>query len=142
MAAIFAARLLNGRAPLVFEDGRQQRDFVNVADVVAANVLAMERKESDGMALNVGSGRAVSISEIAAVLGKELGVEIPAEITGKYRAGDIRHCLADITRAGQVLGYCPRVRLRRACGNWWRGWPRNLRTTERRRPHSCWTGMG
>lgn len=110
VAAIFAARLLNGRAPLVFEDGAQQRDFVSVHDVVAANLLAMERREADGMALNVGSGQAVSIREIAEVLAQKLGSGVPAEITGKYRAGDIRHCFADISAAARVLGYQPRVR--------------------------------
>lgn len=111
VAAIFASRLLNGRAPLVFEDGRQRRDFVNVRDVVRACTLAMERDEADGIAVNVGSGEAVSILEIATVLARELGVSQPAEITGRYRAGDIRHCFADITQARRLLGYCPEVRL-------------------------------
>jgi dTDP-L-rhamnose 4-epimerase len=110
VAAIFASRLLNGRAPLVFEDGRQMRDFVSVHDVVQANLLAMERPEADGMALNVGSGEPISIREIATVLARALGTHIPAEITGKYRAGDIRHCFADIGKAARVLGYKPRVR--------------------------------
>jgi dTDP-L-rhamnose 4-epimerase len=111
VAAIFASRLLNGRAPLVFEDGRQMRDFVSVQDVVQANLLAMESPAADGMALNVGSGEPVSIREIADVLARELGTSIPAEITGKYRAGDIRHCFADIGNIRRVLGYRPEVRL-------------------------------
>jgi dTDP-L-rhamnose 4-epimerase len=109
VAAIFASRLLNRRAPLIFEDGRQFRDFVSVYDVVQACQLAMERPEADGMALNVGSGEAVSISDVAAQLARALGTSIPAEITGKYRAGDIRHCYADISSAQEVLGYRPRV---------------------------------
>jgi dTDP-L-rhamnose 4-epimerase len=109
VAAIFASRLLNGRAPLIFEDGRQVRDFVSVHDVVQACVLAMERAEADGMALNVGSGQAVSINDVATELGRALGTATPAEITGKYRAGDIRHCYADISTAEKVLGYRPRV---------------------------------
>jgi dTDP-L-rhamnose 4-epimerase len=110
VAAIFASRLLNKRAPLIFEDGRQMRDFVSVHDVVHANLLAMERPEADGMALNVGTGQPVSIAEVADVLTRALGVSTPAEITGKYRAGDIRHCYADISNAERVLGYRPRVR--------------------------------
>jgi dTDP-L-rhamnose 4-epimerase len=102
--------MLNGRAPLVFEDGRQMRDFVSVHDVVAANLLALEREEAAGMAMNVGSGEPISICEIASVLGRELGRRLPAEITGKYRAGDIRHCFADINLAARVLGYRPQVR--------------------------------
>jgi len=108
-AAIFASRLLNGRAPLVFEDGGQMRDFVSVHDVVQANLLAMQRSEGDGMALNIGSGEPISIREIAAMLSHALGSNMAAEITGKYRAGDIRHCFADISAASRGLGYRPRV---------------------------------
>src|SRR5512146_789098 len=110
VAAICASRLLNGRAPLIFEDGRQMRDFVSVHDVVQANLLAMHRPEANGLALNIGSGKPISIREIAAVLTQALGSNMPAEITGKYRAGDIRHCFADISAATRVLGYQPRVR--------------------------------
>ena len=108
VAAIFASRLLNHRSPLIFEDGRQMRDFVSVHDVVQANLLAMERSEANGMALNIGSGSPVSIAEVAAELTDCLGEKTPVEITGKYRAGDIRHCFADITAARKVLGYQPR----------------------------------
>lgn len=108
VAAIFASRLLNGRAPLVFEDGRQQRDFVSVHDIVQANLLAMERSEADGHALNIGSGDPISISQVAAVLSDALGMQVPAEITGRYRAGDIRHCFADLSAARRLLGYEPR----------------------------------
>ena len=110
VAAIFAARLLNRRAPLVFEDGMQMRDFVSVHDVVAANVLALEASEADGTAVNIGSGEPISIREVAATLAHALGQDVQAEITGKYRAGDIRHCFADITRARRTLGYEPKQR--------------------------------
>ena len=110
VAAIFASRLLNRRAPLLFEDGRQRRDFVSVHDVVRANILAMERDQANGMALNVGSGEPVTIRQVAQVLAAALGSRLPAEITGKYRAGDIRHCFADISAAQRVLGYRPKVR--------------------------------
>jgi dTDP-L-rhamnose 4-epimerase len=109
VAAIFASRLLNRRAPLIFEDGRQMRDFVSVHDITAANLLAMERDDADGRALNIGSGEPISIQQVADVLSDSLGMQIPAEITGKYRAGDIRHCFADITAARSLLGYTPRV---------------------------------
>jgi dTDP-L-rhamnose 4-epimerase len=110
VAAIFASRLLNRRVPLIFEDGRQQRDFVSVHDVVHANLLAMECEQARGMALNVGSGEPVTIADVARMLSSALGTAIPSEITGKYRAGDIRHCFADISAAERVLGYKPRVR--------------------------------
>ena len=110
VAAIFASRLLNERAPLIFEDGGQMRDFVSVHDVVAANLLAMGREQANGMALNIGSGEPISVREVAQGLASALGVEIEPELTGKYRAGDIRHCFADISRAKEVLGYEPKVK--------------------------------
>ncbi len=110
VAAIFASRLLNERAPLVFEDGRQMRDFVSVHDIVQANMLAMERNSADGLALNVASGEPVNVREVASTLASALGVHIFPELTGKYRAGDIRHCFADISAARKYLGYEPKVR--------------------------------
>lgn len=109
--AIFASRLMNGNAPLIFEDGQQKRDFVNVHDIVQANLLAMEKTSADGLALNIGSGQPITVRDIARELAAALETDVPVEITDKYRAGDIRHCFADITSAAQVLGYKPRVRL-------------------------------
>jgi dTDP-L-rhamnose 4-epimerase len=110
--AIFAARYLNDRAPMVFEDGLQQRDFVSVYDVARACRLALEVPAADGQVFNVGSGRRYTIREIAERMATALGKGYVApEITGKYRVGDIRHCVADITRARDVLGYAPAVPL-------------------------------
>jgi dTDP-L-rhamnose 4-epimerase len=109
--AIFASRLLNGKRPLVYEDGQQRRDFVNVRDVVRACVLALERDGADGQAVNVGSGRSVTVDEIARSLGTVLDVDVEPEVTGKFRAGDIRHCFADIARARALLAYEPAVEL-------------------------------
>jgi dTDP-L-rhamnose 4-epimerase len=109
--AIFASRLLNGNRPLVNEDGRQRRDFVAVSDVARACRLALESDRSAGRAINVGSGRSVSVLEIAELLGRALGTDVEAEITGSARAGDIRHCFADITLARELLGFEPRVEL-------------------------------
>ena len=107
--AIFASRLLNNRPPIVFEDGWQQRDFVHVRDVARACRLALERPVS-GLALNVGSGRAVSVREVAAKLSAGLGRgHIAPDTTGQFRRGDIRHCFADIGAARAALGYEPRV---------------------------------
>jgi dTDP-L-rhamnose 4-epimerase len=116
VAAIFASRLLNGRAPLIFEDGEQLRDFVSVHDVVQANLLAMQRSEADGLALNIGSGQPLTIRQIAETLAATLEVEMGVEITGKYRAGDIRHCFAEISLAHRLLGYSPRHQLQGAVG--------------------------
>jgi dTDP-L-rhamnose 4-epimerase len=106
--AIFAARLLNDRPPLINEDGLQRRDFVSVHDVARACRLAMEAEGAEGQALNIGSGRSFTVLEIAERLADVLGRGgLAPEITGKYRVGDIRHCFADIERARQVLGYEP-----------------------------------
>jgi len=112
VAAIFASRLMNGKSPVMFEDGFQLRDFVNVQDVVRANLLAMSGRGGDGMALNVGSGEPVSIRQIATEIASMFGLCVPMEISGRYRAGDIRHCYADISKVSQTLGYRPRVALR------------------------------
>ena len=110
VAAIFAARLINNQAPLVFEDGQQMRDFVSVHDIVRANLLAMERGPSDGEVINIGSGQPITIRAVAEILAQALGKpELEPVITERYRAGDIRHCFADLTRARTLLGYEPRV---------------------------------
>jgi dTDP-L-rhamnose 4-epimerase len=109
--AIFASRLLNNRAPLIFEDGRQRRDFVSVEDVVQACRLALEVPGAAGRVFNVGSGRSYTVLEVAQLIQQRLGRRIAGEISGKYRVGDIRHCFADITSARTLLGYEPRVYL-------------------------------
>ena len=109
VAAIFSARLLNGERPLVFEDGEQRRDFVSVHDIVQALLLAAREDAAAGQALNVGSGRAVTVREVAETLASVLGNDVEPEVTGRYRVGDIRHCWADISRTREVLGYEPRV---------------------------------
>ena len=109
VAAIFASRLLNGQAPLVFEDGEQMRDFVSVHDIVRANILAMERPESNGEVINIGSGSPVTIRQVAEMLARALNSTIESVITHKFRAGDIRHCFADLTKARTRLGYTPQI---------------------------------
>jgi dTDP-L-rhamnose 4-epimerase len=109
--AIFASRLLNNRRPPVYEDGGQRRDFVNVADVARACRLALERDGANGRAVNIGSGRSASVLEIADQLARVLGKEIEPELAGKFRAGDIRHCFADVTLAREALGFEAEVAL-------------------------------
>ncbi len=105
VAAIFAARLLSGRRPRVFEDGAQVRDPVHVSDVVRATLAAMEAPAAAGMAINVAAGGRTTVAGLAQGLAEALGVELEPEITGEFRAGDIRHCLADLSRARDVLGF-------------------------------------
>lgn len=111
ICAIFSARLLNGERPVIFEDGGQTRDFVHVSDIVMANLLALETEKADYEALNIGTAKAFSVKEIAEMVAAGLGIDIEPEIPGKYREGDIRHCIADITKAGELLGYKPTVDL-------------------------------
>ena len=107
VAAIFRSALEKGEPPKVFEDGGQMRDFVHVDDVAAANVVAASSMaERDGFsAFNVCSGRPISILEVAAALCDERDRALSPLITGQYRSGDVRHIVADPTRAAEVLGF-------------------------------------
>jgi dTDP-L-rhamnose 4-epimerase len=109
--AIFAARYLNHKPPLIFEDGQQRRDFVHVRDVAAACRLALEDGQAAGGVFNIASGKALTIRAIADLVAAALGSPLEPQITGQYRVGDVRHCLADIGLASRVLGYQPRVEL-------------------------------
>ena len=110
VVAIFRARLLNGNRPPIFEDGLQSRDFIHVSDIVRANLLAMQRDEANFGVFNVGTGEPHTVLDVAHALAKGLGVDIEPEIVNQYRAGDIRHCYADITRIRETLGFEPQVR--------------------------------
>jgi dTDP-L-rhamnose 4-epimerase len=101
--AIFASRLLNGKPPLVYEDGLQRRDFVSVYDVARAVRLAVEG-DVTGVA-NIGSGRSVDVLEIAGLLAHALGQPSEVEVSGRFRVGDIRHCFADVSHARDLLGF-------------------------------------
>jgi dTDP-L-rhamnose 4-epimerase len=105
--AIFSSRLHNKQPPLIFEDGRQRRDFVHVKDVAQAFVLALDHEKAPGGVFNVASGQDFSICDVAEHLGMAMNCPIEPEITRQIRTGDIRHCLADITKIRQELGYIP-----------------------------------
>jgi dTDP-L-rhamnose 4-epimerase len=107
--AIFASRLMNGKPPLIFEDGGQRRDFVHVSDVARACRLSLEAEGLTGEVLNVGSGDARTVRDVAERLARVMDVAIEPSVTGEYRVGDIRHCFADIARARDLLGYRPAV---------------------------------
>lgn len=114
--AIFSSRILNNNPPLIFEDGLQSRDFVHVSDIVQANLLAMDNDKANGQIFNVGAGRSVTILEIAEKLISAMGSNLKPEIASKFRAGDIRHCFADISKIQETLGYEPAVTLDRGIG--------------------------
>jgi dTDP-L-rhamnose 4-epimerase len=111
VAAIFCSRILNDQPPLIFEDGRQTRDFTHVSDIVQANLLALERDSADGQVLNVGTGQPTDLLELSSLLLDALGKSdtLRPEIVGRFREGDIRHCYADINAIQGALGYQPRV---------------------------------
>jgi dTDP-L-rhamnose 4-epimerase len=110
--AIFASRLLNGKPPLVFEDGLQRRDFVHVTDVARACALALERPAAVDRVFNIGSGKSYTVREVATAMARTTGRhDIGPTLTGEHRVGDIRHCFADVRLAREHLGYSPSITL-------------------------------
>lgn len=108
--SIFCTRLLNGQPPVLYEDGEQTRDFCYVEDIARANLLAATTDALDGLPVNVGSGRATTIREIAARVSEALGARIEPLARGEFRPGEIRHLTSDISRAA-AAGYAPQVGL-------------------------------
>jgi dTDP-L-rhamnose 4-epimerase len=115
--AIFASRLLNEHAPIVFEDGRQMRDFVHVSDVVQANLLALDSDITGEHVFNVGTGRPRTVLNVAETLSKLLESSQTPEVLDRCRVGDIRHCYADISRIEGELGFRPKVEFEEGMGD-------------------------
>ena len=109
VCAIFLSRLQNKNPPIIYEDGLQSRDFIHVKDLVAANILALEKQAANFEIFNVGTGLAISILEIAKTLIKTLKIQIEPKIVSQFRKGDIRHCFADISKIKRALGFKPKV---------------------------------
>ena len=109
VCAIFCARVFNGKPPIVFEDGDQSRDFVNVNDICQAIILAMDKNASSGEVFNVGTGMPIKIKEVAEIITKKINPDIKPIINQDYRIGDIRHCIADISKIKNKLGYKPLI---------------------------------
>jgi dTDP-L-rhamnose 4-epimerase len=108
VAAIFSSRIKNNNSPVIFEDGLQSRDFIYVDDVARANIFAMKERGTNYKALNVGTGKPVSIAGIATILAKLYNKKIEPKIANKFRSGDIRHCFAD-TGKMKKLGFEPKT---------------------------------
>jgi dTDP-L-rhamnose 4-epimerase len=128
VAAIFCGRLLNDKPPVIYEDGLQSRDPTHVSDIVQANLLALEREEMNDGVFNVGTGRSLTILDVAEALIDHLGGQQESEIVHKFRAGDIRHCYADISRI-QAMGYRPTVRFKDGVAELV-GWVRSQRAVD------------
>lgn len=110
--SIFSTRVRRGLQLTVFEDGLESRDFVHVTDVAQAMLSSLTTTKSPNTVINVGSGVATSVLDVAVCLSEALGHTPDVRVTAEYRLGDIRHNVADITRLREVLGYTPQVSLR------------------------------
>ena len=118
VAAIFSGRLLNHQPPIIYEDGRQSRDFTHVSDIVQGLLLAMDKPEADNQVFNLGTGVPTSIGEVADLLCQHLVAgELEPQILNQFRAGDIRHCYADLTKARRLLGFEPRISFQEGLGD-------------------------
>jgi dTDP-L-rhamnose 4-epimerase len=104
---IFCLSYLQDVAPTLYEDGGAIRDYVNIDDVVDANVLVLEDNRATGRVFNVGGGKAITTREFADIVMRQYGSDQPGVVTGEYRFGDTRHILSDIG-ALQALGWAPR----------------------------------
>ena len=107
--AVFSNRIRANQSILIFEDGKESRDFVYIDDVVQATVLSIENENANNKSINVGTGKAASVVEVAKELIKNYGIEVPLEITHKYRKGDIRHNFADISLLKTTLNFEPKI---------------------------------
>jgi dTDP-L-rhamnose 4-epimerase len=106
--AIFATRLLAGQQPVLYEDGLQTRDFCFVEDIARANLLAATSDALDGLPVNVGSGAATTVRDVARMVGEGLGIPVEPVARGEFRPGEIRHLTSDVSRAARI-GYAPTV---------------------------------
>src|SRR5438105_1259304 len=121
--AIFCTRLLNNLPPVLYEDGEQTRDFSFVEDIARANLLAAETDKLDGLAVNVGSGKGVSIRKVAEIVSSTLKIDIAPEINDEFRPGEMRHLISG-TDTIRAAGYVPEVDLGEGLGrylDWIRG---------------------
>ncbi len=109
--SIFFNKARQGMEIPLYEDGLESRDFVHISDVVSAFSLALVADIPYGTAINIGSGVATSVSDLAETLTRVSGCRVPIRVTGQYRVGDIRHCFADLQRAKCMLGFSPKVTL-------------------------------
>jgi dTDP-L-rhamnose 4-epimerase len=107
--SIFSTRVRNGGGLNIFEDGLESRDFVYIDDVVDATARGVLHEGAGAAVLNVGSGVATDVMTVATTLQRLLGANVPCAVSGKFRVGDIRHNVADLSRVRAVLGFEPRV---------------------------------
>jgi len=109
VCTIFSTRALYGKPPIIFEDGMQSRDFVSVNDVCQALILAMEQNIANGEIFNVGTGVPITIKEVAEIISKKINPKLNPIYNQQFRIGDIRHCVADISKIKNKLGFSPTI---------------------------------
>ena len=102
----FAVSIHSGKEPLIYEDGKQLRDYVNIEDVVRANLLALEDSRTDYQVYNVGGGKAYTVFDLANMVARALGKKVKNKASGKFRLGDTRHITSDISKL-KALGWQP-----------------------------------
>jgi dTDP-L-rhamnose 4-epimerase len=105
VCSIFSSRIKNNNPPIIYEDGKQKRDFIHVKDVARANVMVLENRNADYEIFNVGTGRGISILEVANVLIKKYNSKVKPLLANKYREGDIRYCFADVSKIKRKVGF-------------------------------------
>jgi dTDP-L-rhamnose 4-epimerase len=113
--AIFCTRLLNNLPPVMYEDGGQTRDLCFVEDIARANLLVMESDKLDGLPVNAGSGRAVSVRDLAGIIAEQLGIKLEPLARGEFRPGEIRSLISDIGRI-RTIGYEPQTSIEQGIG--------------------------
>ena len=114
---IFPMRFLNDQPPVIYEDGQQLRDYVYVGDVARANLLVLEDPRADYQIFNVGGGQSVTVLEYAHLIAEQLGKSIEPLVPGKFRFGDTRHILSDVSRL-RALGWEPTTPLRQIAASY------------------------
>lgn len=112
VAAIFISRIKAGKNPVIFEDGKQSRDFVSVHDIVDANLAVMKNKKADYKIFNVGSGNKIMIADLGRLLIELINPKLKLNITNQFRKGDIRHCFSDISKIKKEIDWTPKVKLK------------------------------
>ncbi|QDP86296.1 NAD-dependent epimerase/dehydratase family protein [Chryseobacterium sp. SNU WT5] len=126
--SIFSTQILNGKSLNIFEDGLMTRDFVNIEDTVEATIRSLEMETANNEIINIGSGVAKTVFSMANLLVSAYEINVPTEISGEFRVGDIRHNFADVTKAKQLLKFQPKVSFENGISdftNWVMQQPRN-----------------
>ena len=109
VAAIFMSRYKNNKPPIIFEDGNQSRDFINVRDIVQANILAMKSSNANHEIFNVGAEGQITIKQVAETIKEIFNSDIDPQVMNTFRKGDVRHCFSDITKIKNKLDYQPKI---------------------------------